>query len=110
MATRGRTFLVECYLPGIEPAAVAEAGERARRAAEALLADGRVIAYTGAMFVAADEVVFHTFVASDAVVVGEASRAAALAFERIVESIGVREDGVADGTSGFEAVAAPGLE
>ena len=95
MPQPARTFLVECYLPGVDQAAVAEAGERARRAADQLVAGDREIAYLGAMLVAADEAVFHTFRASDAAVVREASIAAGLAFERIVESIGIQGDGSA---------------
>lgn len=95
MAQPARTFLVECYLPGIDQATVAEAGERARRAADQLVAADREISYLGAMLLTADEAVFHTFRASDVAVVREASLAAGLAFERIVESIGVQGDGSA---------------
>ena len=84
-----RTFLVECYLPGVDPEAVAEAGRRSDEAARALQATGVDIAYLGATLVAADEVVFHAFTAPDATQVEAASRAAGLAFERIVESIGI---------------------
>jgi hypothetical protein len=110
MAESGRTFLVECYLPGIDEAAVAEAGERARRVAEELLAGGREIAYLGAMFVAADEVVFHAFRASDARVVKQASRSAGLAFARVVESIGVVGDGVAAGLGQLDMAQGSGKE
>ena len=89
MAEAGRTFLVECYLPGVAESDVAAASERARRVAEALRADGRDVAYLGALFVAADEAVFHQFRAHDVGVVIEASRQADLSFERVVESIGV---------------------
>ena len=82
-----RTFLVECYLPGVDPETVAEAGRRSEAAAGALRADGVDIAYLGATLVAADEVVFHAFTAPDVSQVEAASRAAGLAFERIVESI-----------------------
>jgi hypothetical protein len=89
MAQTGRTFLVECYRPGLAEADVAAAGERARRVAEAFRADGRDVAYLGALFVAADEAVFHQFHASDASVVVDASQMAGLSFERVVESIGL---------------------
>ncbi len=94
MALSERTFLVECYQPGIDPVAVADAGDRARRAAEALFAAGRDVAYVGATLVAADEVVFHAFHASDAVVVQQASQMAGLPFERVVESVGISSDAV----------------
>ena len=85
----GRPFLVECYLPGVDEAAVAGAGDRARRAAEELSRSGGDIAYTCAVLMAADEVVFHEFRASDPAIVEAASRLAGLAFERIVESIDI---------------------
>jgi hypothetical protein len=94
MAQSGRTFLVECYLPGVAERDVAAASERARRAAAELRASGRDVAYLGALFVAADEAVFHRFRASDAGLVVEASRRADLAFERVVESIGIDGGGV----------------
>lgn len=89
MAQFGRTFLVECYLPGVAERDVAAASERARRAAEELHSRGRDVAYLGALFVAADEAVFHQFRARNAALVVEASRMADLQFERVVESIGV---------------------
>jgi hypothetical protein len=94
MAQFGRTFLVECYVPGIAEGDVAAAGERARRVADELRAGGRDVAYLGALFVAADEAVFHQFRAVNASVVVEASRMAGLPFERVVESIGVDGGGL----------------
>jgi len=97
MADAGRTFLVECYLPGVSEADVAAAGDRARAAASALQHTGRAIEYLGATLLTDDdETVFHAFRASDAGVVGEASRAAGLAFARIVESVDIRGDDTAD--------------
>ena len=63
------------------------ASERARTVVDSLRAAGRDVAYLGAMFASAEEVVFHVFVASDRDIVDEASRAATLEFERITESI-----------------------
>lgn len=87
--TSPRNFIVECYLPGIAERDVAEAATRAGLVAQELSGRGADIAYLGATFVEADEVVFHAFRASDKGVVEEASRAAGLAFERVVESIAV---------------------
>ena len=84
-----RTFLVECYLPGVDEAAVSAAAASARHAAETLTERGDPIAYLGATLVPADEVVFHAFTASDAATVEAASLVAGLAFERVVESTGV---------------------
>lgn len=84
-----RTFLVECYAPGIERPEVEAAGQRATRAAAALRAEGRTIEYLRALYVPGDEAVFHVFAADDADTVREASARAALDFERVVESIAV---------------------
>ena len=89
MPRRSRTFLVECYLPGIVPAEVAAAGERARSAAEAERNLGHQVEYLGAILVNGDEVVFHRFAATDAEVVETVCRTAGLRFERVVESIDV---------------------
>jgi hypothetical protein len=89
---RARTFLVECYLTGIEETAVAEAGRRAREVVEGLRRRGEDIEYRGATLVPDDEVVFHAFVASGVALVEAASRQAGLRYERIVESIGVAGD------------------
>lgn len=91
MATpeRQRTFLVECYTPGIERPAVEAAGRRAAAAAASMRAEGRTIEYLRALFVPGDEAVFHVFAADDADAVREAGVRADLAFERVVESIAV---------------------
>ncbi len=84
-----RTFLVECYLPGVEEPDVAAAAQRARDAVTGLVREGAQIEYLGAALIPQDEVVFHAFGASDAAVVARASREAELRFERIVESVTV---------------------
>ena len=71
--TPQRTWLVECYSPGIDRAAVASAGARARAAAAALGADDARVEYLGALLVARDEVVFHAFAAPDPGLVHELS-------------------------------------
>ena len=96
MADGARTFLVECYLPGVTEAQVAAADGRARAAAAALQQAGRAVEYLGATLLTDDETVFHAFRASDAGVVGEASRAAGLDFARIVESVAIRGEDPTD--------------
>jgi hypothetical protein len=96
-----RTWLVECYSPGVVEAAVADAATRAREAVRAAVARGGRLEYRGALFVAEDEVVFHTFAADDADIVGEVSRSAELRFERIVESIAVQGAVLTGGLSGL---------
>jgi hypothetical protein len=91
VTTRGRprTFIVECYAPGIDEAAVAAAVARARAAVARLAAGGDQIEYEGAVLVAEDEVVFHTFGADRPEVVERASLEAGLGHERVVESIAI---------------------
>ena len=86
---RQRTFLVECYAPGIGQADVEAVGERAARAA-ALRDEGRAIDYQRALFVPGDEAVLHIFTAADADTVREAGRRAAISFDRVVESVAIR--------------------
>ena len=85
-----RTFLVECYAPGLERAAVESAARRAEEAAAALRREGGEVEYEHALLVTGDEVVFHVFAAEDQESVRLVSERAALAFERIVESVAVR--------------------
>ena len=89
-----RTYLVECYAPGIDQPAVEAAATRAREAAAGLEAGGGAIEYLGAWLVASDEVVFHSFRSEGPDLVREASTSAGLAFERIVESVGIGPDGM----------------
>jgi hypothetical protein len=84
-----RTYLVECFTPGIDEAAVAAAGDRARAAALELSTAGLRIDYLGALLMSGDEVVFHAFASNDPAAVASASTTAGLTFERIVESVGV---------------------
>jgi hypothetical protein len=106
MAER-RTFLVECYSPGIERASAAEAGRRARAAVAVLRRPDRPIEYLGALLVAGDEVVFHAFRATDPKLVDQVSRQAGLLFERIVESVTIDGAEIAEGLSGLLAELTP---
>ena len=84
-----RTYLVECYSPGVDRADVAASGSRAQLAADAMSASGDEIEYLGALLVAEDEVVFHVFRAARQELALKAARRATLPFERIVESVAV---------------------
>jgi hypothetical protein len=85
--SRLRNFLVECYVPGVHADEVAAAGDRARAASEGLQRAGSQVEYVRALLVPLDEVVFHLFLAQDAGLVREVAARAALAYERIVESM-----------------------
>ncbi len=76
------SYLVESYLADT-PAALEDARERARRAAE--LAEG--VRYVRTTFLPGDETILHLFEAPSAAVLDEAGRRAALQFERIVEAV-----------------------
>ena len=84
-----RTYLVECYSPGIARKDVESAGRRASDASAALRGEGCRVDYVGAILVPADEVVFHVFDSACLGAVREASVRAEVPFERVVESVAV---------------------
>jgi hypothetical protein len=84
-----RTYLAECYLPGIDREAVVSCGQRASAAATELQREGIQVEYLGALLVPCDEVVFHLFASRHPGAVREASRRARLEFERVLESLPV---------------------
>ena len=88
-ASLSRTYLLECYKPGLERAEVESVIDRARAAAANLCEEGRKVEYVGAILVPEDEVVFHVFAAESADAVREASVRASVEYERLVESIAV---------------------
>jgi hypothetical protein len=85
----GRTFLVECYKPGLDQAEVESAAERVAAASAELRAEGRDVEYVGAILVPADEAVFHVFAAACAGTVREASLRSSVQHERVVEWVAV---------------------
>jgi hypothetical protein len=91
MRTASRTFLVECYAPGIRPPTAEAAAGRARASAAALRDEGRDVEYVNTIFVRDDEVVFHVFTAAGPDAVREASVRAEVPFERIVEAVTIGE-------------------
>jgi hypothetical protein len=93
VSPRTRTYLVECYSPGITHADVESSARRAAAAASKLSHEGRAVEYDGAILVPEDETVFHLFSSGSAEVVREASTRAAVRFERVVESVAVNPGG-----------------
>ncbi len=81
-----REYLVELYVPrsGGEPL---EAARRAGSSAREMSREGRRVQYVRSIFVPEDETCFLLFEAASAELVGEASRRAAIEYERIVEAI-----------------------
>jgi hypothetical protein len=79
-------YLVELYLPR-NSTAPAEAARRARSSATAMSREGQRIRYLRSIFVPDDETCFLLFEAASPELVGEASRRAAIEYDRIVEAI-----------------------
>lgn len=88
-ASLSRTYLLECYKPGLERAEVESVSDRVLAAAAKLREEGRRVEYVGAILVPEDEVVFHVFAAESADAVREASVRASVEYERVVESVAV---------------------
>ena len=84
-------YLLELYVSRSEPAAVEQAADRARAAAEALTEEGLPVRYVRAIFVPEDETCFFLFGACSADAVRAAARRAGLGCERITEALGERK-------------------
>jgi len=89
MAEAPRTFVVECYVTGVDDAAVRQSAGRAAAEVRRLDLPPSEVEYLGALLMAVDEVVLHAFRAIDGELVRRVSTAAGLPFERIVESVEV---------------------
>ncbi len=89
MAEVTTTYVVECFLPGVDDASVQQAADATAIEVRRLGLADREIEYVGALLMAGDEVVLHTFRARDPELVRRVSAAAGLAFARIVESVAV---------------------
>jgi len=89
MTEGSKTYVVECFLPGVDDAAVHRAADDAAAAVRAIGGPEHGIEYLGALVMAVDEVVLHAFRAVDRELVSQASAAAHLQFERVIESVEV---------------------
>lgn len=81
------SYLVESYLSRTRASELAATTSRARQAAEAMGREGIAVRHVRATFLAEDEVCLHLFEAPSAEAAGEASRRAAIAYDRIVEAV-----------------------
>jgi hypothetical protein len=81
---RTSRFLVECFWPGVTRELVEAANARAHAAAALQNASLR---FLGSLLVPGDEVVLFQFAAASSEEVVRASRAAALPFDRVAESL-----------------------
>lgn len=81
------SYLVESHLARSRAAELATTASRARSAAEAMRLEGISVRHVRSAFLAADEICLHVFEAPSAEVASEASRRAAIAYDRIVEVV-----------------------
>ncbi|HVE25417.1 MAG TPA: nickel-binding protein [Sporichthya sp.] len=84
--TTPRSYLVECYWPGVSEEKLAAAAERVRAAASELSRHGREVRFVGSILVPADETVFCLFdgLEDD---VRTVSEHAGVPFERVLASL-----------------------
>jgi len=81
------SYLVEAHLALSRSAELATTASRAQRVAEAMRREGISVRHVRSAFLAEDEVCLHVFEAPSAAVAGEASRRAAIAYDRITEAV-----------------------
>jgi hypothetical protein len=81
-----KSYLVECYWPGVSEEKLAVAVGRAHEAASELRDQGRELRFLGSILVPADETVFCLFDGAEADV-RTASEQAGVPFERVLESL-----------------------
>jgi hypothetical protein len=77
-------YLVESYMPRAGADAVSDAASRARLAAEELSRAGTPVRYLRSIFIPEDEICFFLFDGPSQRAIGEASRRAAIDFERVL--------------------------
>jgi hypothetical protein len=83
---RSKSYLVECYWPGVSEEALAAAIERTREAAAEVTREGGKVDFLGSILVPADETVFCLFDGAEADV-RAVSEQAGVPFERVLESL-----------------------
>jgi hypothetical protein len=83
---QSRSYLVECYWPGVSEAKLAVVTERAREVARQLRRQGRVLRFRGSLLIPEDETVFCFFDGEEADV-RTASEQAGMPFERVLVSL-----------------------
>ena len=82
-----RTYLVECYWPGVTDAAFAGKAAQAAAVTRDLQAAGHILEFLGCVLVPTDEVAFWRFKSESRGSVEEASARAGLAYDRVVECV-----------------------
>ena len=82
-----KSYVVELYMTAVGSDGLAVAAGRARLAAEQLTREGMPVRYVRSILIPGDETCFLVFEGPSAQAVGEASRRAALDYDRIVEAV-----------------------
>ena len=82
-----RSYCLELYVPRGSDARIEKAADDARRAAEALSADGVPIRYVRSTYLGEDETCFHLFEAESAQEVAAAAHRAGLVGGRITPAV-----------------------
>jgi hypothetical protein len=89
MADPIRSYLAECFWPGVSKAQLGALDSRAELAAATGRGAREQVRYRGSMLMPGDEVVFCFFDGPSATAVEAAARDAGIPFARIVESTGL---------------------
>jgi hypothetical protein len=84
--TESRSYLVECYWPGVSTKGFAKSAERIQEEASKLAREGGDIVFRGSILVLADESVFCLFDGSESDI-RTASERAGMRFDRVLESM-----------------------
>jgi hypothetical protein len=80
-----RSYRIDLHLPAAGPASLAHAGERARRAVEELAREGARVRVIRSVYVAEGDACLLVLESPSPDAISEASRRAALEYQRIVE-------------------------
>jgi hypothetical protein len=86
-----KTYLVECFWPGVTPERLIAVAQRAHASAAALRQQGREVLLLGSILVLTDETVFCMFEGAESDVKTVADQAG-IRYERVLESL--RIDGI----------------
>jgi hypothetical protein len=92
-----RSYLAECFWPGVQHADLHELDSRA--ITRLTLSGAQHVCYRGSMLMPDDEVVFCFFEATSAAAVEAAARNAGIPFARIVASTGMPDTPIPPGRS-----------
>jgi hypothetical protein len=87
MESHGKTFMAECFWPGVTAQKVADAGDRVTEAAHAIRSDESYTRYLGSILVPTDEIALVLLEAASLADATELAQQAAIPSERILEIV-----------------------